>query len=212
MSQSRVYPFVIWANIWIGAALLLLPRDWFPTFYAPVYMGVFSFVCAALIAIVPYILKTTDPEKIRMAHRVRVVLTVMIVLNALGELGLYQMYHWWGFQFDKVLHLIIPLVGAATLVQFFRVWYGTAQRVALLRAIGIVIFGLLAWELWEFISDLLFKTKLFGIYGEVILADTLADIGIAFVGIFIVILMNIRRLRLPRVTFKFRRILGNYGN
>lgn len=133
-----------------GLVLLITPHPWWPSFYDLPYMGIAALVCAGLVWIVPDQFKTP--------------LAIILLLNASGDLGLYELYRF-GFQYDKIIHLTSSLI--ATLV--------LARVLGFRRAALIVIAAGIAWELFEFVMDRYFKTRLFGVYHLFVWQDTMVD-------------------------------------
>ena len=150
--------FAIAFFVFTGAVLLVAPHSWWPEYYDVTYMGIAALVCAAAIWLVPATLKTP--------------LAIILLLNASGDLGLYQLYTY-GFEYDKVIHFASPLIATLALARVWRVK----------RAVIIIIACAIAWELFEFLIDRYFKTRLFGVYHLFIWRDTIIDVVFNIVGI-----------------------------
>ena len=133
-------------------------------------MGWASLACALAIFLVPVHYKLP--------------LTVILALNASGDLGLYELYRH-GFQYDKIIHFTSPLIAT----------YALAQRMFIRRAVMIVLTLALGWELYEILADALIKTHLFGIYRHQVIKDTIMDIFMNILGITSAILIFLLRLR-----------------
>ena len=143
-----------------GIVLLVTPQAWWPSYYDLPYMGWAALVCAVAIALVPTHFKTP--------------LAVMFLLNASGDLGLYQLYKH-GFEYDKLIHFVTPLIATLALA---RMW-------GMKRAALIVVACAITWELFEFLVDQYFKTRIFGVYHLFILRDTIMDIVFNMMGVMI---------------------------
>lgn len=195
MKAKWIINLVVAGYVVFGVVLMLAPTAWFPEYVAAHYLGILSFVSAAIVLVFPYLLKSTDPEKQTLAHKMHYILIVILLTNAAGELGLYQLYFTTGFQYDKVLHFLTPLLCTITLMQFFIVWYGWARaRAATVAALLSILFFVL-WEVWELTSDLLFGTRELGIYGAQIKADTIADVVYGLVGVGVGLLVQLDGVR-----------------
>ncbi|MEK7583530.1 MAG: hypothetical protein AAB483_03985 [Patescibacteria group bacterium] len=152
--------FAIGFFIVAGVTLLVTPHAWWPKYYDVTYMGIAALVCAVAIWRVPARLKTP--------------LAIILLLNASGDLGLYQLYKY-GFEYDKVIHLASPLIATLALARFWN----------LRRAVIIVLVCGIAWELFEFLVDRYFKTRIFGVYHLFIWRDTILDMVLDGMGVAI---------------------------
>lgn len=141
-----------------GFVLLLTDKARWPAYYDLPYMGWAALACAVAIFVFP--------------KHYQSALALILLFNASGDLGLYELYRH-GFEYDKVIHFVSPLI--ATL--------GLAKYLGVKRAILIVIAGAVGWELFEFLSDALIKTHLFGVYRHQIFRDTLTDLAMNLLGI-----------------------------
>ena len=133
-----------------GAVLLVAPHSWWPEYYDVTYMGIAALVCAAAIRLAPSALKAP--------------LAIILLLNASGDLGLYQLYRY-GIEYDKIIHFASILIATLAL----------SRILGVRRAVLIVIAASLVWESFEFFMDQYFKTRLFGVYHLFILRDTIMD-------------------------------------
>lgn len=140
--------------------LLLTDKAIWPTYYDLPYMGWAALVCALVIVLVP--------------QRFKVALAIILLLNASGDLGLYELYRS-GFQYDKVIHFLSPLIATLAL----------AHAYGFRRAIAIVLVGAIGWEFFEFGADALIKTHLFGVFRHQIFRDTVIDVVCNVAGIAI---------------------------
>jgi hypothetical protein len=121
-------------------------------------------------------------------------MAIAFMLNALGELGLYQLYKY-GFQYDKVIHFISSFLFVLVLASIIEMWNKVSIERALRISVILVLIGSILWEFFEFFSDLVFKTSEFGIYGKYKVSDTMFDIIFDIIGIFIgIYFMSIPKL------------------
>jgi hypothetical protein len=149
-------------------------------------MGLAAIGGAAAIIILPRILNalaiTSDDENKKQAINLfQFLLTISIMSNALGDLGLYQLYKI-GFQYDKLVHFSTSLlgvfIGAIILHKLFEIRLSHAVVFAF---IAVIVCGI-GWEIFERISDSLFTTHIAGVYASDISNDTKFDLLFAAVG------------------------------
>jgi len=172
--NSSIITFII-----IGVVLLLGKDSWFPEFYNSSYMGIFSFISAFLLYSSKRIfckLNQIDSERLQST------IASALILNGFGSLGLFKLYTI-GFEYDKLLHFVVPLIFTVNFVGIFNKWRGLTFNQSL-AAVSVSIFLLgLFWEIFEFSSDTLFGTETFGIYGKEAFRDTIQDISANVLGI-----------------------------
>lgn len=70
------------------------------------------------------------------------------------------------------------------LAYFIREWYALSAKKSLVISAFLVFAGGIMWELWEFSGDWLFGTQMFGIYGGLVLKDTIVDNIMNILGIY----------------------------
>lgn len=169
-----------------GIILLSFDIQFFPSFYDVRYMGIASLVGAVCIILLPRFLQVphTDPHAEKKNHGVDVLqfcLTFALLNNALGDLGLYELYKV-GFEYDKLVHFVTPLVLTVLLHKFFEERFEFSHRSALLLTFGIIFLGALSWELYEYFADLIFQTHIYGVFGTDIVRDTILDVSCGTMG------------------------------
>lgn len=191
MWQKNFLTFSGITLVLIGVVLLVSPSDWFPVFYSPIFMGVLALLSPFLIYLPRFILKRSSPEKRQLILNMRTVIAFALIINFAGELGLFQL-HRYGFEYDKLAHFTVCMLLAFTLGESLKEW----ERFRTMKLIGLVLLIVVStgifWEALEFISDFLFKTQEWGVYGEHLVWDTAKDIGFntlgAIAGIFVFML------------------------
>lgn len=110
---------------------------------------------------------------------IEVFLVIVLAQNGAGAMGLYLQWQY----YDLVLHVTGPLmcgyITAVLLESHMHPRVGDHLARVRWAAIGITIFCIFAWEVYEWFGDLVFNTHMFGQEGEEY--DTLYDIlaGIA---------------------------------
>lgn len=184
----------LFAFLLIGCVLLFLPISFFPDFYDVRYMGFAALTNALLIYGLPELLRvapstpnaTIKNEGVSLFQNL---LTMILFLNALGDLGLYQLYKV-GFEFDKLVHLLIPLASTLILPQFFQKRFGMKRSKSIFLAIFLSLFFVAFWEVFEYLSDTFFETHIYGVYGTDIRRDTFFDIIYGIVGSVFALLLH----------------------
>ena len=168
------------ALLFAGLILVSFPINWFPSFYDARYIGLAAIGGAAAIIILPRILNalagTFGAKNRKQAIDLfQFLLTVAIISNASGDLGLYQLYKI-GFQYDKLIHFSTSLlgvfIGAIILHKLFEIRLSYAIVFAF---IAVIVCGI-GWEVFERISDFLFKTHIAGVYASDVSNDTKFDL------------------------------------
>ncbi len=159
----------------LSAVFFLGKRGWWPNFYAPVFFS-WAFLISAVLIILPRIIfKGGDKCQRQTMVLLRAVLALALILNALGEIYLYQLYKY-GIQYDKIIHFADCFLFIIVLTSFIISWYNLPLKKSLIISALIVLGSSLLWEAVEFTSDLFFKTAEFGIYGQYKVIDTIFDI------------------------------------
>lgn len=174
--------------IFAGLILIFGPSDWWPEFYTPRFYGSVFLISAMIIMASRQLLKSDDEQRIVSAYHLRFIILAGLCINAAGELYLYQLYKF-GFQFDKFAHLANSFLFVFAIVTFSKSWSGFDFAQALKTAIVIVATFALGWEMAEFVSDELFRTKEFGMYGEMKTIDTALDLTYDLLGIGLALLI-----------------------
>jgi asparagine N-glycosylation enzyme membrane subunit Stt3 len=177
-------------------------RNWWPGYYSPNYFSITFFSSAIIIILPKILLKAKDQCKKDSIILFQTVSSIALILNALGELGFYQLYKY-GFQYDKVIHFTSSLLFVLALTSVIELWNNTTLKKALRLAIILVLIGSILWEFFEFFSDLIFKTSEFGVYGKYKLSDTIFDIIFDMIGVVI----GIYIMSTPKLS---KKIIGEY--
>lgn len=162
-----------------GIILLVFPVSWFPSFYDVRYMGFGSLVYAVLIIFLPRLLRVSENEtdaarKNHAADLFQFVLAFNFISNAAGDLGLYKLYTV-GFEFDKLLHFIIPFTSVIAISIILNQRLEIRKRYAIAMAFGFIILCGVGWEAYEYAADIILKTHISGVYGLYINTDTKFD-------------------------------------
>lgn len=179
-------PYRVFTNVVIYGLLaaspffLFLPIDWFPSFYDVRYMGIGSLVEGLLIIFIPRLLRVPidAPDSARKNHAVdlfQFLLAFLVFTNAIGDLGLYQLYKV-GLEFDKILHFLDPLVSAMIGFVFLRDRFDLRPAQAFSYSFALVALSGVSWEMMEFSLDRVFHSRLFGVNGVNINYDTQLDL------------------------------------
>jgi len=180
MKRSLFVNIAIYGLAIAGFFLLVLPVPWFPAFYDVRYMGVAGLVDAALIAWLPLFIavpnSAPDSQKKNDAARLfQFLLAVTFLGNALGDLGLYQLYKD-GFQYDKLLHLCVPFLGAIIFAIVLRDRFNIRRPYAIILAFALMLACAVGWEIFESCCDHFSNTHISGMYGLDVTNDTTWDL------------------------------------
>lgn len=180
--NEALYNAAMATLLFVGLFLLFGRREWWPEFYSPYFFGAVFVISAFIILASKIIFHSTDECRASSGNFLRFVIMIALVINTAGELYFYQLYRF-GFQFDKFAHLSNSLLFVIALATFGQTWLSYGHARALKLSIVIVFISGLGWELAEFLSDKLFRTTEFGIYGQLKFIDTVLDIIYNLLGI-----------------------------
>ena len=177
----------MWGMILMGSVLLSAPSEWFPIFYAPRFMGVAALLFGVVIFLPQIIFRVSVEHrdfKIKQdaVRNLQTILAICFLLAGGGELGLWQLYKY-GFQYDKLIHFIVPALLTISLSHFLFHWWRLRREKAIKISAIFIFIGSLVWEALEFYSDKIFGTQLFGVYGQHLSQDTKWDIFYDLAGI-----------------------------
>jgi len=173
--MQKTIKIISWIFIFSGIALLVIGPDRLPDFYNPGYMAGAAFASAFAIIAPVWFFKSEDPLKKKARLELQGFILLAVVLNGLGALGLYKLYLV-GFEYDKFVHFITPLVLVLGAARFGMIWYGRDIGSALKWSLAAVLVGAVGWEFYEVFSDAIFGTQSFGVYGEAVVKDTVIDL------------------------------------
>jgi hypothetical protein len=169
--------------LFIGFGILAVPRNWLPeTINHPTFYGFLLFLSAAIIYLPPLILRHRKTErKERLVTNMQSAIAFSLLLNNAGEFGLFGLYQY-GFQYDKFCHFLVCMILAFILAESLRAWERLSfWKISWMTFTAVLLSGL-AWELFEFSSDLFFNTAEWGVYGRNVIADTVLDIVFDILG------------------------------
>lgn len=156
--------------------LALTTEDWFrPT------MGVAS-ACALIIPRIAYKkILYFQYVSISILAWIELALLFLLTFNGIGSLGFYITRQY----YDMVLHIVDPLlitvivflVSSTYIIQKNQKNLSAAHWISLLFS----LFSVFMWEVWEYVGDQVFGTRMFGQEGEA--RDTFYDIVAGIIGI-----------------------------
>ena len=165
----------------VGVLFLSAPSDWFFGFYHTPSMGILALASAVLIWLPRLILRKHKES----SHFVRfnLLITLGILINGLGGLGLYRLYLV-GFEYDKLTHFVTPLLLTfAFFILFKYLWMWDFKKSLWVSAVFILFLGFL-WEGFEQIANLMLDESVFVLGGGgSILRDTVLDVVFNTLGI-----------------------------
>jgi len=179
--MQKTIKIISWIFILSGIALLTIGSDRLPDFYNPGYMAGSAFASALAIMILAWFFKSEDPRKKKARIELQGFILLALALNAVGALGLYKLYLV-GFEYDKLVHFMTPLILVLGAVRFRMVWYGRDIGSALKWSLGVVLAGAVGWEIFELLSDVILGTETMGLYGEAVVRDTIIDLVMNVLG------------------------------
>lgn len=169
-----------------GLILIFGKKIWFPEFYNPIFMGLMGFVSAFLVVSSRLFLKPKNQEQEKVLDMIQAGMVFGLVLNALGALGLFQLYKF-GIQYDKILHFLNSFILTTIIIRSYEGWHGFAFEKSLFFSIMIVFFGGVVWEICEFLGDTLIGTQMLGHYGQFATRDTIWDMIMNWSGIILAV-------------------------
>lgn len=165
----------------IGLILFFGPKNWFPHFYNPNYMGVIAMLSPVLIYLPKLILERGTPQRRKLVLQMRSVIAFSLLINFAGELGLFQLYRF-GFEYDKFAHTIVCMTFAFILGETLNEWGNLGSKKIILIVFFTVFGSGILWEIFEASSDYLFKTQEWGVYGQHLALDTYKDMVFNTIG------------------------------
>jgi hypothetical protein len=191
----------IYALAIIGLALTIIPPNLLPSFLDVRYMGLAMLAEAALINFLPRVLMVPAAGadttlKNEAVESFQFLMALTFAANGLGDIGLYQLYTT-GFEFDKILHFSIPIIGVFIISLLFYNRFELTRSRALIITILIVAALALGWEAFEYIMDHYFSTRLHGINGVNSAYDTQIDLILGAAGIICGSIITLLKLKPP---------------
>lgn len=175
MEHHRFLTISSFLLVLMGCILLVFPKEWFPNFYSPIFLGVIAVISPLLIHLPKWILKRSSPRKRKLVLEMRSVIAFSLLVNFAGELGLFQLYKY-GFEYDKLAHFSVSMLFSFMLGESLKEWENFSVKKRILVTLLIVFASGILWEFFEASSDFLFKTKVWGVYGQHLVTDTYTDI------------------------------------
>jgi hypothetical protein len=184
ISKNRAARIFITISVWglfiSEIILLVFPIDWFPRFYDVRFFGWASLLGAAAILFLPKLIVVKEGSadagrKNNAAGLFQIFIAIMLLNNAAGDLGLYQLYKI-GFEFDKLIHFGNSLLCAAAVPVILNKRFGIRFARAIIISFFAVLMGGAIWEIYEYGVDLIWETHIAGIYGLDVKDDTTRDL------------------------------------
>ena len=174
--------FSIAVYVLAGSLLLVIPSGIFPVFYKPTLMASLAFVSAFLIFLPRIIFrKPVDEKKKRALIKFQFLITFILLINGIGGLGLYKLYKI-GFEYDKLMHFVSPLLAVLFGSAFISVWFRKNAKIALVITVSLILLGGVLWEILEATSDKFLGTTLLGGGENLIAVDTAKDLFMNVIG------------------------------
>ena len=141
------------------------------------FFFIFFFISFFVAIIFSYMLKRMD-----LNENYNILISISLWLNLFGDLGLYSYFQY----YDKVLHIIIPILITAILCSYFYKKEFTNKILIFFSVMGI----LASFEIYEWTIQTIFDFQMMGVIsgGEMVLSyidDTIIDLilgGLSSIG------------------------------
>lgn len=184
------------AIFFVLASLVLwaLPGKLVPGFYDRYYMIIANLLSVGIIYGLPRLFAVPQdapdaPTKNQVVDYFQLFLTAIIMGDALGNYGLYELYKV-GFEFDKLLHFAVTFSSLLILPRLVEARFSMRPRRAMLLIFFIIISCGVLWEVYEFLADFILGTHLFGVFhsGDIsqdTKMDLLCDVGGSTLGLMV---------------------------
>lgn len=155
-----------WFFLLGGICLIVLPIPWFPKFYDVRYQGWSMIIAALIIHLFSFLPKEQAnapraSEKNKAAKLLQLLVTIALLANGLGDLGLYALYQY-GFPYSYMLHVVITFTCAIFLTKIISLYYGLKTWQSAFLAFLLTMLCGISWEIFENGSDFLLHTHLAG--------------------------------------------------
>jgi hypothetical protein len=163
----KLFPKIIfYLLLAAGILMTFLPLSWFPSFYDVRYSGWSMIGTALIIYFVPLLIRvpsnSPDAEKKnKAANLLQLFLTLTILADALGALGLYELYDY-GIPYSYILHVTMTFAGVIILTIVINQRFDVRIIKAAVIAFIIVLSWGVVWEIYENLNDHVFGTHLTG--------------------------------------------------
>ncbi len=162
---------------WLGRLSLIIP-------YSVIIPGIIIFFWFSANLLI----KLKGVERGVWLDRIGFIGLLIVLANAPGSLYLHEFGA--QFQYDRFLHIVVPLVLAPLFLIFALLFSKIRQKEfskkSVLWTIFAVLFiGLFTWEGFQFMLDKIFSTKLFLDYAKPIVVDFWEDIFFGLTGLLL---------------------------
>jgi hypothetical protein len=169
-------------------------------FIKPSTIGILAFVAVFLIISPRLFLNSRIGGDMKREHalsKLQSMIAFALIVNCAGGAGLYDLYKI-GFNYDKLMHFIVPMMFAVVWAYFFKDWFGFGIRESALFASALTFAGGVVWEILEAFSDIFFGTQLLGMGSGKIVSDVVLDVVMDVLGIIMGIIWLYRRSRVAK--------------
>ena len=156
-------------------------------------MGVTSLLFGVLVITPRLILRTKDTAKRNVVTNLQLAMIFVLMLSALGTLGLYRLYKI-GFEYDKFVHLVFTFVATAVLADFIRIWYGAARSKSVIISVVLVLTASIFWEFFEYFLNKFLDIQIFKVYRGIWRRDTILDLVYDTLGVVVAVFIKGRRI------------------
>lgn len=177
MAQRQFHNITSITFLLLALWVFLVPEAWLPKSISHQNFYALLLLLSAILVYLPLLL-VGDKHTIRKKNLVRNMQSGMafsLILNNAGEFGLYGLYQY-GFEYDKFCHFIVPMIFAFILAESLRAWEHFSRWKIVWLTLLIVVASGVVWEGFEFTADYFLNTKIWGVYGQSVITDTIQDV------------------------------------
>ncbi len=164
-----------------GIALIALPREWLPSYYKPLPMGLVAIGFSFLINLASWVLPRFRNHPTLLAFQC--ILATDLILSGIGSLGAWGLYRY-GFAYDKLVHFIFSATMMYFIGRVVLLWKNVRATPALIILALIVSLCGVVWELIEYVFAAYFHLGLFGTLFD---HDSRRDILINITGVLVAV-------------------------
>lgn len=173
MNRQKFIRTTQWIFIIFGFVLFFYHPSFLPVYYRPRLMGTMAVLYSFFIQL-PLLIFRAPPRSSAAAdvERLQVGLSIWLLLNGLGSLGLWGLYQV-GISYDKFVHFIFPVLVIVPGFSLVRSLYGWSSKKALITLVLLICVSAVAWEYAEYASA---RWLHFGFFGQLFDQDSILDI------------------------------------
>lgn len=201
-NYSAFISFSCYLFLTVGIVMLLIPPSSLPDYiHHPTFLGLSSLFASLFIWLPSRLLSSnTELKKLSVIH-IQASICFALIVNGAGELGLFELSRY-GIPYDKIAHCVVSGLIVYILCENIFIRLRWSRTLIIIVSTFLAFWIGIAWEIFEAISDVLFETRVWGIYGEQIVRDTITDIIFNICGIVIASLLFWKQSTSVGIVFK----------